>query len=269
MSTDTLGFYGGATLNASQLPNLSEMEIVGAANGTFVAIWVDSSGIGTDTSGSGLVVQIFDALGRPLIPEGQANTLSTFGNQSEVDLIAMSDGGAAFVYTTEFSSTDRDIIYERRDAQGVVVNRAVIDNSLADERSAAITEFGNNGLFVVYEDSTSGGVTSIRGRTADAAGNVSGEIIIDQQSDNNLGPAIATLNNGNAVIAYENEVSLNGSSVVRYTLVTQALGLAGFADITSPDNISNVDVAAIANGGFVLTWQETDTSGIDQVYFSV
>ena len=263
MSINGSILYDNASLNSAALPSVGDIEVIGAANGTFIAVWVDSNGFGADLSGSALVVRVFDPTGVALIPEGNANTVVTAGNQDQPDLVALDDGGAALVYT----SGGGDIYFERRDATGTIINAGALSATSSIESQAAVTGYGSNGLFVAYQDFENGNF-GIKARVVDQFGNVSSEIIVDNQADNQTAPAVDTLANGNAVIAYIDQVDPSGNSIVRAAFINPAsnFGAGNILVTTTGARINSVDVAALSDGGFVVVWEEGATGSRDVFY---
>ncbi|MEM9734127.1 MAG: calcium-binding protein [Pseudomonadota bacterium] len=260
--------YDGRTLNTSPLPAISDIEIIGAANGTLIAVWTAEDGTASDNSGSALVVRVFDAFGNPLIPEGQANTAETFGDQFDPDLVALDDGGAALVYTssTNITGSSNNIWFERRDAEGQVVNKGAIELASTDDSDAVVTGFGNNGLLVAYQ-SDNGVESGLFARVVDASGNVSSRIIVDDQFDSQFAPSVDILVDGRAAIAYLDQSGTN-TSLVRIALIDPAYnGFAGNFVITpTATEINAVDIAALSDGNFVVVWEEVTPTGRNVFY---
>ena len=254
----------GGTLNDNSLFGVGEIQIVGNANNTFVAVWDGANGLGTDPD-SGIAVRVFDFLGRPLISEGQGNLARTDGRQYDPSLTSLSDGGAAFVYTSEFSATDNDIYYERRDAFGTLVNNGNIEFSSSDDRNADIADFGNGRLFVTYTSRLSNGDVGLNAKIVAADGTVSARIIVDNLVDAETDTAVTTLNDQRAVVAY---VEANGSDV-RATFIGQnAFGAGTLLIDAGGEAASDVDVAALSNGNFVVAWTETVGTSVNS-YFTI
>src|SRR3954470_4164651 len=93
MTTSKLiGREGGEFLaNSATAGEQSEPKVVKLASGGFVIIWVDQSGH-TDTSGRGVIGQLFDSAGAKVGGEFLVNTTTT-GDQDTPSVTALASGG--------------------------------------------------------------------------------------------------------------------------------------------------------------------------------
>ncbi|MEL7098680.1 MAG: hypothetical protein AAGM84_07620 [Pseudomonadota bacterium] len=251
--------YANSSLDAQSGAALDNVQIIGAVNGTFVAVW-QQQGLTGDGSGTGIAVRIFDAFGNALTPVGLGNTQVTAGDQFDPDLVALDDGGAALVYTT--SGGAGDIVYERRDAAGVLLQSTFITQSISAEQKASVADFGPDGAIVFYEkfDAFTGSF-GIFGKVVSSTGTVSSEFIIDNQSDDQTAAAAVGLSDGSAAVAYLDDTSAGGQ-IIRIGFVNPlgdgfASGGGNIVVTGFPGaNVGSVDIAELSNGNLVLVWDE-------------
>ncbi|MCB1494630.1 MAG: calcium-binding protein [Bauldia sp.] len=111
------------------------------------------------------------------------------------------------------------------------------------------------------------GTSDVVGRKVSSSGSVGSEFTIFDSGDvESIVAEAATLSNGNYVVAYQNYVG-TGDHDVDYKIFTAAgLPVAGpgvQANALDPEDASDVQIAALAGGGFVAVWQTgNDGSGV-------
>ena len=122
---------------------------------------------------------------------------------------------------------------------------------------------GDGSYLVTYiRETTSGDDTfDVVGRRVSSSGTVGSEITIFNSSDTSLNTAeTAVLSNGNYVIAY---TSLTTDHDPEFKIIGQSGAVnsgTGFQISTSLNDETDIQVAALVGGGFVVAW-ETDNDG--------
>ncbi len=239
---------------------------------TFDAVWRDS---GNFNSGhSAIVGRAFDTLGNPTGGDVALNPLNNaFGvpfNASQPAATALpiagQNDGLAVAFTDNFNNgPDFDVYVVRTNASlSRLENPLLIDGSTSVTNDPSVTSFADGGLVVSYTIQNSTTDWDVLARTVSASGVVGPVITLFNDTDRSDLSDLATLKNGNFVAVFESQFlgsptdldtfftikTENGTNVVSPTTVT---GAGSTATETNPH------VAALANGGFVVTW--TDSAG--------
>jgi hypothetical protein len=247
--------------------------------GDFYPIWRDS---GNFNSGhSAIVGRHFDSLGNPVGGDVVLNPLNNaFGvpfNASQPATVALpiagQASGTATAFTDNFNSgPDFDVYVVRTNASLTrLENPLLIDGSTSVANDPSVTSFADGSLVVSYTLQNSATDWDILARTVSAAGVVGPVITLFNDTDRSDLSDLATLTNGNFVAVFESPFlgsatdldsfftikTENGTNVVSPTTVT---GAGSTATETNPH------VAALAGGGFVVTWTDSagDMSGTSQ-----
>ncbi|GIT86743.1 S-layer family protein [Roseobacter sp. OBYS 0001] len=246
-----------------------QQEVAALTDGGWVVVW-DSNG--QDESGEGVFGQRYNSEGARIGGEFQVNTL-TSGNQADPVVTGLEDGGWVVVWESGFldvpESSDLGIISQRYAADGTpvggetVVNTTVISTQF-DPAVATIPTgtpgFANGGYVVVYtSDGGDGSADAVlMQRFATDGTPVGSELVANTTSAGNQGTAdVAVLTDGSIAVTY-----FSGNTA--FVRVFNPDGTEAVAEtqvgITS-SSTSEADIAATADGGFVIAW--TDTSGLD------
>jgi hypothetical protein len=246
--------------------------VAATSDGNFYAIWRDS---GNFNSGhSDIVGRSFDTFGTPV--GGDVSLLplnNAFGvpfNASQPATVALPIAGQADGTATAFTDNfnngpDFDVYVVRTNASlSRLENPLLIDGSTSVANDPSVTSFADGGLVVSYTIQNSTTDWDILARTVSPSGVVGPVITIFNDTDRSDLSDLATLKNGNLVAVFESQFlgsptdldvfftikTENGTNVVSPTTVT---GAGSTATETNPH------VAALAGGGFVVTW--TDSAG--------
>ena len=246
--------------------------VAATSDGNFYAIWRDS---GNFNSGhSDIVGRSFDTFGTPV--GGDVSLLplnNAFGvpfNASQPATVALPIAGQADGTATAFTDNfnngpDFDVYVVRTNASLTrLENPLLIDGSTSVANDPSVTSFADGSLVVSYTIQNSTTDWDILARTVSPSGVVGPVITIFNDTDRSDLSDLATLKNGNFVAVFESQFlgsatdldsfftikTENGTNVVSPTTVT---GAGSTATETNPH------VAALAGGGFVVTW--TDSAG--------
>jgi hypothetical protein len=246
--------------------------VAATSDGNFYAIWRDS---GNFNSGhSDIVGRSFDTFGTPV--GGDVSLLplnNAFGvpfNASQPATVALPIAGQADGTATAFTDNfnngpDFDVYVVRTNASLTrLENPLLIDGSTSVANDPSVTSFADGSLVVSYTIQNSTTDWDILARTVSPSGVVGPVITIFNDTDRSDLSDLATLKNGNFVAVFASQFlgsstdfdafftikTENGTNVVAPTTVT---GAGSTATETNPH------VAALAGGGFVVTW--TDSAG--------
>ena len=166
---------------------------------------------------------------------------------------------------TDASGTS--IVVQVYDVDGDVVAGAPISITLdggADILSNPSVAVQADGSFlVVYERSNNAGDTDIVGKLVAADGTVGAEFDILDSPDDSTSPEVAALSNGNYVVVFQDESA--GDAANRnpeFRIVSSAGVVLGGLNISADaDDQTDVQVAALTGGGFVVVWTEENGDG--------
>ncbi|WP_298938447.1 tandem-95 repeat protein [uncultured Ruegeria sp.] len=259
-------------------PSVTEL-----ANGHFVVTWESEDGQQGDTDSYAIKARIFDANGAEIVSEFLVNKFTDDGQRAP-SVTALTNGGFVVTWESEDGQqgdTDSYAIKARIfDANGAEIVSEFLVNKFTDDgqRAPSVTAL-DNGHFVVTWQSLDGqqGDTpghAIKARIFDANGDeVVSEFLVNEYTYSyQTGPSITALTNGGFVVTWESGdrqqgdtsgsaikariFDANGDEIVSEFLVNE---FTGSWQLTS-------SVTALANGGFVVTWesedgQQGDTSG--------
>src|SRR5262245_5561734 len=237
----------------------------------FFAVWADEGNFGNN---SAIIARKFDSLGNPLT--GDVNLTAPFilavaAEAAAVGLpIAGQSDGLAVAFTWS-PPGNRDIFLVRTNATLVPLELFVtIENSFTLADHPSITSFSDGSLWVAYTIHNSATDLDILARRVEANGTVSAPITLFNDTDRSDNSDLATLANGNVVAVFQSE--FNGSATdhdIIFTIktptganVVSPTPVVGAADHPVDEFIPG-NVAALADGGFVVSWSDPsgDSSG--------
>jgi Ca2+-binding RTX toxin-like protein len=224
-------------------------QIIGLPDGGYIIVWTDGSG--TFATGNTVVGQRYNALGEKVGGEVHIG-FSLNGEESSASVTLLADGtiAAAFVRSTG------DILVRHFDTDLEFIRTDTI--AIGDFSDPALTAFANGNYLVTFTIDN-GAENDILGRVVTASG-LGTTFNIDIGAGTANFSAAATLANGNAVVAYEDELS----DIIRFAIITStgtlSLGPTAVAGTGTGDDVFEfgADVAALKGGGFVVTWSELD-----------
>jgi len=279
-------------VNSSTAGDQGPTSVAGLGNGRFVAVWQDNSADAGD-----IKMRIFqdNGTGTPVAVASDvtANTVTLGAQQlpSVTALKGVNDGGFVAVWTDygvdgqhstrgdgSFSGT---VIAQRFDANGVKVGGELIVNATDVDKFndvAHVVGLRNGGFVVAWEageqvdPSTEIGPdtedSSIHLRRFNADGSpASGEIQVNTTGDEyQRDPRIVELSNGDLAIVWKDESQTNPDPT-DYAVRAQILDANGnklgsefVVNTITQGGEQMPDIAALPNGGFIVTW--TDDSGL-------
>jgi Ca2+-binding RTX toxin-like protein len=246
-------------------------QVVFLADGRFVIVWRDSSATGGDTSGTAIRGQIFNADGSRSGGEFLVNT-TTAGYQNNPTLIALPGGGFVVAWTdARLDGTDAEIRAQIFDSAGARSGAEILVNTtLAGVQNMPSGAAMADGSFVLsWTDSTAepavagtgGSPIGVRAQLFDSAGTKLGaETAVNTSTRyEQSNPSVAALAGGGYVIAWQ-DVNSGGIMGQRFAGDGSRVGDEFLISTVLSGTQLDASVAALAGGGFVVTW--TDFSGI-------
>lgn len=281
MSTPVLsGFQFLINTTPTGLQN--DPQVTALSDGRFLVIWGDDSGTGGDVSGQAIRGQILRADGTFEGGEFLVNTL-TLANQFQPSVTTLANGGFVVTWTAAAGSDGSDGSGAAIKAQvfsgtGVKVGGETLVNQLTSgsQSQSSVTALADGGYAVVWQGAgvVGGAIEDMGLRFFDADGTPRGNEINWNAGGVTTSrfPAITQLGNGNLLVAYEESGAgghdTSGIGVVGYIFTSAGGFVSGKFGIntTTAGNQVDIDVTALAGGGFVVTWVDSsavagDTSG--------
>ncbi|MFM5948503.1 MAG: calcium-binding protein, partial [Novosphingobium sp.] len=258
--------------------------IIRLPGGGFAVFWSES----TANDGSQGCVQgrFFDANGVPTSPQFIVNT-STNGAQGVPDAVLLADGNIMISWF--------DNGLNPGDTSGAAVRARVIDQTgatvvaefLVNTTTTLSQNFptsillANGNVMIVWQDlSLLGGDasgSSIKGQVVTAAGvKVGGEFLINTETAGNQNiPQLTLLTNGNVVVTWQDTSGTlgdaQGASVKAQILDASGNKIGGefLVNTSTFDAQNNMEITALDNGNFIITWQDRSLTGGDADFTSI
>ena len=233
----------------------SAPQIIGLSNGNFLVVWTEfSDGTIAPATGRDIVGKIYDADGNVVRDSFQLNS-NQIDEEYDFDIVATNDGGFAMVYLDD-DGDSQNIIYQRYNDVGTSTVFRLVASEGAADRSHSNPEVVFNhvtGEAVVTFTDVEAGDTDIRAVTIDSSNVVSAEYDAAQNStDRDAEGSLAVLANGNYVSAYR---ETDGTSIGIEARVFDSTGTQ-INNIQLTSTGTNPRVATLANGNFVVTWED-------------
>jgi hypothetical protein len=243
--------------------------VAATADDQFFAVWVDRN-----LNPDNIIARKFDSFGNPI--SGDVNLTSNSFLSYNTDQpaavrlpIAGQADGLAVAFTYELPGNP-DIYLARTDAAlNRIGNFITIDNSTTPTDHPSITSFSNGSVWVAYTVHNGANNWDIDAKRIDPAGNVTTAItLFDPGSGIRADRSdLATLAYGNFVAVFQRDESSGSTdNNIFFTIRTEA-GVAVISPTVvngafdTPGDEALPHVAALADGGFVVTW--TDEVGLD------
>ncbi len=241
--------------------------VAALSGGGFIVIWESAD---QDGSALGVYGQLYAADGTTNGAEFLINT-TTSGNQMDANVAALSNGG--FIVTWESADQDGNgygIYGQIHAADGTTVgNEFLVNTQTIDNQFDPSTVGLSGGGFVVTwktAGALDGDGQAVYGQLYASDGTTVGNefLVNTETSGNQMTPNVAALSGGGFVVAWESN-GQDGDGHGIYGQIYAADGTtvgAEFAiNTTTSDNQSDPNVAALSNGGFVVTWESNLQDG--------
>ena len=264
---------GEVRVNTYTIADQADPKISYLMDGTYVITW-DSNG--QDGSAYGVYAQHYSATGVRLGAEIHVTTVTT-SSQAGPAVTGLIDG--SYVITWD-SSDGREAGYgiysQMFSASGVKIGGEVHVNTVtaADQIQPAVAGLAYGGYVTAWTSSSDAtpNTYSVSAQMFDATGaKVGGEISVNTFSTGDQdAPVIAGLANGGFVIAYESNGIDNdgfGIAVQRFDESGARIGTEVVANTQNGGEERSPAITALADGGYVVAWEQYNADGSDGVYF--
>lgn len=260
---------GEFLVNTYTASSVQGQAIAALNDGGFVVTWGSSGQNGDGVLG--VYAQRFNASGVPVGGEIHVNTYTPL-DQYYIMPTALADGG--FIVTWASNGQDGDLfgIYAQRyDAAGATVGGEFRINTTTtgSQCYSAIAGLNDGGFLVTWtsdgQDGSSNGIYAQRYNASGGA--VGGEFRINSTtSGSQESSKIAVLDNGDIVVIWSSSQNSPGFNVYaqRYSAAGVAIGGEFKVDTNTIADTgqTNPAIAPLDGGGFVISWQAVDGSGV-------
>lgn len=264
-------------VNTTTTGNQSAPEIAALDGGGLIVVWEDNSASGPDTSASSVRAQLYDGNGNPVGGEFLVNTI-TSGNQSHPDVTAL-DGGGFVVIWWDSSGLGGDTSPPGIKAQifnsaGTPVGGEFLVNTstFSSQYQPTVAALPGGGFVAAWQD-YSGGASVISVQRFDGGGNKVGGQFVASGSGSDQHPAVAVFADGSFVVSWTDNSPADGSD---YAVKAQMFDSAGnlvagefLVNTTTFGRQEMPSIAVLANGSFVIAWQDQSGSGGDSSVRSI
>lgn len=264
---------GEVVVNTDTAGSQNEPAIDMDADGNYVVVWTDTAEFGGDGDGDGdgIAGRLFASDGRPVGPQFQVNSLTTF--QQTRAKVAMSDAGGFVVTWGTFGDYDAELFARRFDSAGNPISGDFQVNTTAPYRQyRADVDFDADGDFVILwrNDVDDDEDSDIYARLYDSAGNPqTDEFLLNTYTTGEQRNVSVSMGaGGEFVAAWQSEQDGSSRSVVaqRFDSAGNALGGEIQVNTYTSSSQANPSVAMDANGNFSVVWasfrQDGDGRGV-------
>lgn len=242
-----------------------------APDGTFAVVWVSE---GQDSSFGGVYVRRFDTDGTALDSEQLVNT-ETVGDQTDPDLTYLEGGGFVVVWDSDGQDGElRGIYGQLFDSAGQKVGGEIAVNATTagDQNDAVVAPAPGGGFLVAWEtQEAKDPFEDLVVRLFDSSGSpVTGEIALNQTTAGDQEDLDLAAAGSGFVAVWESDGEMEDGEAVRARLIgsdgTPVGDEIAVNTFTTGDQ-DNPDVAARADGSFVVAWQDDSQDTFPQAYF--
>lgn len=257
---------GDIQVNTTTTNNQDRAAVTALSGGGFVVTWQSED---QDGSGYGIYAQRYDESGAPVGGEFQVNT-ATANDQDTAAVSATADGG----YIVVWASTLQDgsswgVFGQRYDASGAAVGSEFSINTYktGEQYSPALSALSDGGFVVTWQSNGQDGSNyGIYGQRYNAAGEpVGGEFQVNSYTNSFQGlPSATGLLAGGFVVTWESvgqDGSGSGVFGQRYDARGAPVGGEFRVNTSTFNRQGDPDVTALADGGFVVTWESLGQDG--------
>ncbi|MBC7952953.1 MAG: FecR domain-containing protein [Rhodospirillaceae bacterium] len=262
--------------------------VAGLADGSYVIVWEDRSAVGPgDTSGGAIRGQRYHADGTPAGGEFLVNT-TTNGYQTTPSVSALAGGGFVVAWRDDsHTGADNTVVLggdaavraQIFNADGSTQGDEFLVNTITygNQYTPVTTGLTGGGFVVTWRDDSAdlNNSRAIHGQVFDASGNkVDTEFVVNSQGDHG-DPSVAALADGGFVVVWDGNAGVgtdnNGWAVRGQRYSADGTAASGPFQINTifGNNQTTASVAALENGGFVVTWRDDSQTGGDFSYSAV
>ncbi|WP_370277548.1 Ig-like domain-containing protein [Pontibacterium sp.] len=240
--------------------------LAATSDGGFVAVWNSTH---QDGSNKGVFGQRFNVEGEATGDEFQINTFSRWDQHDPAITMLANDG-----FVVSWTSLAQDgrgwgIFGQQFDSDGNAQGTEFQINTYTrnNQTESSITALSDGGFVVTWEsDRQDGSGRGIYGQRFDANGDSQGgEFLINTEtSGNQTAPVVTDLDDGGFIVVWSSsnqDGSGNGIYGQRFDSDAQALGEEFQINTETSRSQDDASVAALDEGGFVVTWHSDSQDG--------
>ncbi|HJP21681.1 MAG TPA: hypothetical protein QF861_08995, partial [Alphaproteobacteria bacterium] len=250
--------------------------VAALSDGGFVVTWESQ---GQDGDGYGVYAQRYDSSGNAAGDEFQVNTYAT-NDQKYPSVAALSDGGFVVAWTSDGQDGSGHGIYAQRyDASGNAEGSEfqVNSNAAIKQEVPSVAKLLDGGFVVTWHSwpDQDGSLYAVHGQRYDADGTaIGGEFLVNTHTaSSQVNSFVAALSDGGFVVtwaSYKQDGSLYGIYGQRYKEDGTKDGDEFQINTHTALNQDYPYVAALPDGGFVVTWMsEQKYGGGNNVYAQI
>ncbi|MFN4091723.1 MAG: calcium-binding protein, partial [Brevundimonas sp.] len=275
---------GAAHVNAAGFALRGVKDMVALSDGRFMLVWSATSEGGA--AQSGLKGQLFSAGGAPVGNEIALSPASV-GSDGQVRAV---DGGFVVVWTVFGSSSTRhDVFTQAFTNEGVARGSATQANTTTpgSQQQIQVTTLADGNYVIIWTDRTNGGASAdgsasgVQARVFRADGTpLSGQIQVNTATEGvQQSPRVVALAGGGFVIVWEDhsagvggaggDTSQTAVKAQVYAEDGQPVGGEILVNVTTTGFQGSANVAALAGGGFVVSWVGSPDGGAYQHFARV
>jgi uncharacterized delta-60 repeat protein len=253
-------------VNSANLEIQSRPSVTALADGGFVVAWESNL---QDGSGYGIYAQRYDAAGGLVGGESRINTVTAF-DQTRVSSTALNDGGYLLVWQSNRQDGSGFGVYgQRYDAMGQAVGSEFLVNTTTanSQQLASVAALTDGGFVVTWQSNLQDGSGfGIYAQRYDAAGSRMGveTLVNSNTASDQRAPRILALASGGYVVVWQSDLqdgSAGGVFGQVFAADGTALGAEFVVNTTTTDEQVAPALTALADGGFVVTWQSNLQDG--------
>jgi len=244
------------------------LPVITALNGGgYVIAWQSDT---LDGYGRGIVAQRYDAAGAKVGSETVVNTFTDY-NQTSPAITALNDGGYIIAWTSIVQDSSGTGVYAQRfNANGGMVGSETLINTTTDgnQSNVAITALSNGGYVITWNSHNQDGGDDL-GVFAQIYNSAGEPVTMETQintffNSEQSNPSITALSNGGFIItwqSYEQDESGSGIYAKRFNSSGVLVGSETIINTTTSGNQLSPVVAALSDGGYVITWVSAGQDG--------
>lgn len=260
------------TINSVTALNQNGPTITALSGGGFVAAWTSSASSGAPD----IKAQVYNSVGLKVGSELLVNTTSINYDQERASISTLSNGD--FVVTWNDFRTGNwevrgQVFHPTGSGAAKVGSEFIVDTAFYNSRmTAGVTGLTNGNFIVSYEDT--GG--EIKSQLFSAGGiKIGTAFVVNTNTSGNQGfPSVTALTTGGFVVTWSDEGSPSdgsSSSIKAQVYGADGLKVGGEYLINSQPSSNQLypTVAGLANGGFVVTWQDFSHALGDTAAYSI
>ncbi|WP_137156260.1 calcium-binding protein [Rhizobium sp. FKL33] len=247
-----------------------QSSVTGLADGGWVVSWASD---GQDGSVYGAYQQLYSADGVAVGAETKIPTYTKW-HQFEAVVTPLADGGWLTTWVSEAQDGDQSGVYQKRyDASGAAVTTETLVNTYtaSHQMYPAVAALADGGWVTTWTSvGQDGGRFGVYQQRYDALGAAVGKetfVPSTHTGDKDLSAAAGLADGGWVVVWSNNATSFTRDIYLqRFSADGSTEGGETMVNTTVDDNQEYADIAALADGGWVVTWtsfgQDDDASGV-------